>query len=211
MKTLSPLPLAAGFLLALGIATAGLAQPPREVPAATAQRLQNIMVPLINHMDHPIPLNQVHVQIMADDSINAGNGGGGDFIVTTGLLQKANDNEIRAIMAHEIAHADLGHVAHQEKINTGIGIGLALLDKIWPQASGIAPIAGQFVSNAYSRTDESQADAHGVEILRRAGYNGKSLMANTLTWLSRTEGDSGGFFTNHPLTSDRIAAVERLP
>jgi putative metalloprotease len=210
MRALSPVPFLVALVTALGIASAGLAQPPRQVPAATAQRLQNIMIPLIRHMDHPIPLDKVHVKIMADDTINAANGGGGDFYVTTGLLQKANDDQIRAIMAHEIAHADLGHVAHQEKINTGIGIGLALLDKVWPQASNIAPIAGQFVANAYSRTDESQADAHGVQILDRAGYDGKDLMVNALTWLSRTEGNSGGFFTNHPLTSDRIAAIERL-
>jgi Zn-dependent protease with chaperone function len=31
--------------------------------------------------------------------------------VTTGLLEKANDDQLRAVMAHVIAHADLGHVA----------------------------------------------------------------------------------------------------
>ena len=67
-------------------------------------------------------------------------------------------------------------------------------------------------ANGYSRTEESQADAHGVEILHRAGYDGRMLMVNGLTWLRQTEGDSGGgFFATHPSTDDRIVALQQLP
>jgi len=212
MRALARLSIAFVFVATLGFATDALAQARQQVPAATAQRLQRIMIPLIQHMDHPIPLDKVSVRLMADEDINAANGGGGEFYITRGLLDKAaDDNVIRAIMAHEVAHADLGHVAKQQRLQTGLGVGLALLDQIWPQAGALAPIAGQLVANAYSRTEESQADAHGVEILRRAGYDGKTMMVNSLSWLAQVQGDSGGFFATHPLTSDRIAAVQRLP
>jgi predicted Zn-dependent protease len=183
----------------------------RAVDPALAQRLQTVMIPLIQRMNNPIPLHEVRVKLMADNSINAGNAGGGNFLVTTALLSKASDEQLRAIMAHEVAHADLGHVAKQQRVNTGIGIGIALLDQIWPGASAITPIAGQLLANAYSRGEEREADAHGVEIMRRAGYDGKTQMVNTLSWLARTQGNSGGFFATHPTTGDRIAALQQMP
>jgi len=216
MKVVSRLAIAVGVLLALGIGSSAQAQK-QQVDGRQVQRLQYIMVPLIQHMDHPIPLDKVSVKIMDDRSINAANGGGGDFYITTGLLNQANDDEIRAIMAHEAAHADLGHVAKAQTLNTGLSIGVALLSQLWPEASGLAPVAGQLISNAYSRSEENQADAHGVELLRRtgytqqSGYDGKEVMADTLTWLAKSQGNTGGFFATHPLTSDRIAAVQRLP
>jgi predicted Zn-dependent protease len=183
-----------------------------QVDGAQAQRLQRIMSPLIQHMDHPIPLSQVRVAIMADPQINAANAGGGEFYVTTGLLQSANDDQLRAVLAHETAHADLGHVAKSQALATGLDIGSVLLGQIFPSTRALTPIAGQLVANAYTRSEESAADAHGVEILRRAGYDGKTLMVNTLTWLEQTEGNSGGgFFATHPATADRVQAVQRMP
>jgi putative metalloprotease len=212
MKKLLRLPLVLALVAAIGFAPDSFAQQSRRsVDSAQAQRLQTIMIPLIQRMNNPIQLHNVRVQVMADNAINAGNAGGGNFLVTTGLLNKASDEQLRAIMAHEVAHADLGHVANQQRVNAGIGIGIALLDQIWPGASAITPIAGQLIANAYSRGEEREADAHGVEIMRRAGHDGKTMMVNTLTWLARTQGNSGGFFATHPTTGDRIAALQQMP
>jgi putative metalloprotease len=178
-----------------------------------AQRLQRVMLPLIQAMNKPVPTNQVQVGVMDDPHINAANAGGAKFLVTTGLLQKANDDQLRAVLAHEIAHQDLGHVAKTEALGTGLQIGAVLLDQLFPNVGGVvAPIAGQLALNAYTRNEEYAADRHGVEILRKAGYDGKTLMAQTLTWLQETEGGSGGgFFATHPATGDRVQAVQRMP
>ena len=90
--------------------TAAGKQPVAVLSAAQAQRLKRLMDPLIRHMNRPIPAGNVKVTVLQDSHINAANGGGGDFYVTSGLLQKARDDELRGILAHEIAHADLGHV-----------------------------------------------------------------------------------------------------
>jgi len=182
-----------------------------KVDPAVVARLKGVMVPLLQHMDHPIPVSQVRVGILNDPHINAANGGAGDFYVTVGLLEKANDDELRAVMAHETAHADLGHVAKLQRVSTGLQIGTVLLEQIFPKAEALAPIAAQLVANAYTRREEYQADSHGVELLNRTGLNGKALMIHTLTWLKQTEGDSGGFFATHPETGDRIQAVRQLP
>jgi predicted Zn-dependent protease len=187
-----------------------------DVPLGTlsadqAQRLNAIMGPLIAHMNRPLPLDHVKVTVMADSHVNAANGGGGDFYVTTGLLQKASDAELRGIMAHEIAHADLGHVNKMQTANLGVGIGAVLLGVLWPGTEQLAPLAGQLVLSKYSRSEESAADQHGVEILNRAGYPGRQVMVSTLTWLASTEGASGGgFFATHPATQDRIRELSAM-
>lgn len=182
------------------------------IDAGQARRMQEIMKPLIANMNRPLPANQVRLQVWDNKEINAANAGGGEFYITTGLLNRGSDNQIRAIMAHEVAHADLGHVARAQGVATGIGLGIALLDQIFPGAQALTPIAGQLVFSAYSRGEETSADAHGKQILDRAGYEGKDLMIATLTWLaSQSGGGGGGFFSTHPATNDRLAALERLP
>jgi Zn-dependent protease with chaperone function len=72
--------------------TGGTRPASRPLDAQQAERLRRIMVPLVGAMDHSRPLNQVRVGIMDDPRVNAASAGGGEFYVTTGLLQKANDD-----------------------------------------------------------------------------------------------------------------------
>lgn len=184
-------------------------QPPRNVNPKQAERLNQVMVPLIRAMNHPRPLNKVRIGIVDDPQINAANAGNGVFYVTTGLLQKANDNNLRGVLAHEIAHDDLGHVAKAQILGTGLGLGVVLLEQLIPGSGAIAPIAGTLVARGYSRSEEYQADRHGVEILERAGYS-KAVMINALTWIERTsKNGGGGFLSTHPATADRITALRK--
>lgn len=190
----------------------GARLPPEvRIDAAQERRLNAILVPLLQNMDNPIPPNRVRMHVWDHAEINAANAGGGEFYVTTGLLRKGSDDHLRAILAHEVAHADLGHVANQQTLGAGLGIGAALLEAILPGSSAITPIAGQLIAASYSRGEEREADAHGVAILRRAGHDGKALMVSTLRWLNQSSDESsGGFFSTHPPTGDRIEAVQAL-
>jgi predicted Zn-dependent protease len=182
---------------------------PRTVDAGQAQRLQRIMTPLVKAMNRPLPLDQVKVGIVDDPRINAANAGGGEFYVTRGLLEKANDQQLAGVLAHEIAHDDLNHVTKARVVGTGLNIGMILLDQIVPGAGAIAAIPGRLVMNRYTQSEEYAADRHGMEILQKAGLP-PTIMADTLTWLQRTEGGSnGGFFSTHPATGDRIEALRR--
>ena len=195
-----------------GGSTTPTASAPRStarIDPAQAERLKRVMLPLIQAADNKRPLNQVKVGIVDDDHINAGSAGEGQYIVTTGLLRKANDQQLAGVLAHEVAHDDLGHVAKAQRLQTGVAIGMVILDQIIPGSGQLTPVAGSLISRAYGRHEEYQADAHGAEILKRAGYSPK-VMEQTLTWLLNTEGGSeGGFFSTHPATDDRIAALRR--
>ena len=211
------------LIVASGCAVESTSQPPTnpapraEAPAARtvaldpaqAERLKRTMVPLLKVMDHPRPPNQVKVGVIDEPDINAASAGDGEFYVTTGLLTKANDQQLLAVLAHEVAHDDLRHVAKAQRLNTGLGIGMVLLDQILPGSGNITPIAGTLIARGYSRKEEYQADQHGVVLLQRVGQP-KEVMISTLTWLMQTEGTGGGgFFSTHPGTDDRIEALRK--
>jgi putative metalloprotease len=177
---------------------------------AQAERLQRVMIPLLKGMNRPLDPGQVKVAVVDDPSINAANAGGGQFLVTTGLLQKANDEQLRGVLAHELAHEDLNHVAKAQVLGAGLNIGAVILDQIFPGSGAITPIAGELVARGYSRNEEYAADRHGVDILERAGYPPQT-MVDTLRWLvQNTGGSKGGFLATHPGTTDRIEALQKL-
>ncbi len=174
------------------------------------ERLRRVMIPLLRATDHPGRMNQIRIKIVSDPSINAGSAGEGQFVLTTGLLEKANDEELRGVLAHEIAHDDLGHPAKMQLVGAGLGLGVALLENLFPASAQVAPIASTLIASSYSRPQELEADRHAVTILRRAGYS-KEVMIHTLAWIMRVEGNSGGgFLSTHPATDERIRALRRL-
>jgi Zn-dependent protease with chaperone function len=174
------------------------------------ERLRRVMLPLIKATNHPRRLEQIHVKILEDVRINAASAGDGEFYVTSGLLNRANDDQLRGVLAHEIAHDDLGHPAKAQVLGTGLGLGVMLLDQLIPGSRTVAPIAGTLIAGSYSRPQEFEADRHAVQILRRAGYS-KNVMADALGWLLQAQGNSGGgILSTHPATSDRLQALKRL-
>jgi predicted Zn-dependent protease len=194
------------------VATAGRQSAPegRQFDPQQAERLKTVMTPLLQKMNHPIPLDQVRIGLMDDSHINAANAGGGEFYVTTGLLMKANDEQLAGVLAHEVAHADLGHVTKLQTIGMGTNIAAVLLDAFGVPGAGLVPIAGDLlIARPYGRDAEYAADRHGADILQRTRRDGKRVMAATLTWLMQAEGSgAGGFFATHPATDDRIERVQ---
>ncbi|MET0850688.1 MAG: M48 family metallopeptidase [Candidatus Rokuibacteriota bacterium] len=181
----------------------------RTLDRADVERLRRVMLPLLKGMNNQRNPSEVRVGIIDDPHINAASAGGGQFYVTTGLLQKANDEQLSGVMAHELAHDDLGHVAKAQALSTGLGIGIVILDQIIPGSGSITPIAGQLIARGYSRREEYAADRHAMTILGRAGRPPETMMS-TLNWLLQTEGSSsGGFFATHPATTDRIEALRQ--
>jgi predicted Zn-dependent protease len=102
------------------------------------------------------------------------------------------------VLAHEVAHEDLRHVAKAQAVGAGLNIGMVILDQLIPGSGALTPIAGQLIARGYSRREEYEADKHGAELLQRIGSS-KQVMIDTLQWLLATEGgSSGGFFATHP-------------
>jgi Zn-dependent protease with chaperone function len=183
----------------------------RRVDARDAERLRYVMIPLLRAMDHPCPADQVRVGIVNQSQINAANAGNCEFFVTMGLLRRANDEQLRGVLAHELAHQDLGHVAKAQVLGAGLNMITAGLQQLFPASGLLAPVAGELIARGYSRSEEYAADRHAVDILRRAGYS-KETLIDSLAWIRRVSGGSGGggILSTHPGLDDRIEAIRRL-
>lgn len=182
----------------------------RELDPKKAEQLYRVMMPLLRAMDSPKSPEEVSISVIDDQEINAANAGGGRFYVTTGLLERADEEQLRGIMAHEIAHDDLGHVAQLQLLGSGLSLGVILLEQWIPGSGSITPIAGNLIVRSYSRSEELAADRHGVEILRRAGYP-KQIIIDALSWVGRQSGQGGGgFLSTHPGIEERLEALKRL-
>lgn len=183
----------------------------RSVDPYAVERLRRVMVPLFRGMNQPCRVEQTRVGIINQDEINAANAGNCEFYVTMGLLRRANDDQLRGVLAHELAHQDLGHVAKAQVLGAGLGILAAGLQQLFPGAGALAPIAGELVVRGHSRNEEFSADRHAVGILQRTGHS-KDDLVDALSWIRRASGGGGGggFLSTHPALDDRIATIQKL-
>ncbi len=190
----------------------GASAPQGQVDPRHVERLRRLMPSLLAVMNNPKGPGDVQVGILSDPSLNAANAGGGRFYVTLGLLERAPDDQLLAVLAHEVAHEDLGHVAKAQVLGAGLDVAGALLGSLFPGAEALTPIAGTLVARAYSRSEEYAADAHAVTLLQRMRHPAPAqLVIGTLEWLRAQAGagGEGGFFSTHPGTEDRIERLRR--
>ncbi|NJC89314.1 MAG: hypothetical protein FIB02_12425 [Desulfuromonas sp.] len=157
-------------------------------------------------------------QVMDSPVVNAFAAPGGYVFVTRGLLAAINDEaELAGVLAHEIGHVTARHSARQmsQSMLAGLGVQLGtVLAGSYGEVLGPLLEAGTgLLFLKYSRDDERQADALGVEYASKGGYDTKR-MADFFTTLQKQEtleGEKGGglpeWFSTHPSPVDREAAV----
>jgi predicted Zn-dependent protease len=158
------------------------------------------------------------VNVFQSDEVNAFCMAGGKIAVYTGLIQqlKITDDELAAVMGHEIAHALREHVREQQSRQqvlgvAGIGavIGGALLGvNVDPNLTKTGLQVAFGLPN--SREAEVEADDIGLELAARAGYNPKAAIT-----LWQKMGALGGsrppvFLSTHPSPETRAADLARV-
>jgi predicted Zn-dependent protease len=143
---------------------------------------------------------------------------GGAVYVTRGILAMMNSEaELAAVLGHEIGHVNARHsmsqMSKQEAAQIGLVVGSAV-SREFAKYAGLAGAGLQVLFLKYSRDNENQADALGVDYARADGYD-PADMAATFTALQRMGDLSGGnslpgFLSTHPLTPDRITHVQSM-
>jgi len=157
------------------------------------------------------------VNLIGSKQVNAFCMPGGKIAFFYGILQKLqlDDDEVAMIMGHEVAHALLEHARERMAKSTGTNLllrgGAALLG-----LGGLGDLAAQMGSQlltlTFSRSDESEADALGLVLGARAGYNPR---AGIRLW--QKMGAVGGsappeWLSTHPSGETRIREMEeRMP
>jgi Zn-dependent protease with chaperone function len=145
---------------------------------------------------------------------------GGIVIVTDAVVESCKDDEVIAMLAHELGHVEKRHALRQLVLSAGTG---ALAAAVLGDASSIALFAGSapaaLLELKYSRELETQADDRAFDLLLRHGFR-PSVFADALTCLERStltlqgdhagedEGDEDGaalsYLSTHPDTVERI-------
>jgi predicted Zn-dependent protease len=160
------------------------------------------------------------VQLINDPkTVNAFCMAGGKMAIYSGMWEKlgASDEEIAMVMGHEISHALAGHT--QERMS------VAMTSTVVAQAAAIAltssestrglALTGAQLAAVYavqmpnSRASESEADAIGLEIAARAGYDPRAAVT---LWekMGKLGGTPPEFLSTHPSPENRAARLKEL-
>jgi Zn-dependent protease with chaperone function len=151
------------------------------------------------------------VHVISVDEVNAWCMPGGKMAIYTGLIQKLNatDDEIAAVMGHEIAHALREHARERisRQMGTQMTVGLVgALFGIGQLGQSIAGTVADVTLNLpNSRLHETESDRIGVELAARAGFDPRAAVT---LWEKMSKASSGGqppkFLSTHPPHADRI-------
>ena len=149
--------------------------------------------------------------------LNATCAPGGKITFYTGIIDQLNlnDDEIAAIMGHEIAHALREHgrerLSQAMAQSTITNIALAAAGGYGAQINAANQVAQYVLVLPNSRQHESEADAIGIELAARAGYNPRAAISVWQKMMKATKGKNPPeFLSTHPSGETRIEQLSAL-
>ena len=145
---------------------------------------------------------------------------GGKIAVYSGILPLTKDDDgLAVVMAHEVSHALAHHGAERMSRSMLMQLGesgiLAAVGAGKPEAvsttAALLGLGAQLgIDLPFSRQQESEADRIGLVLMAKAGYDPSHAVG---FWQRMTEYGKGkeppAFLSDHPSSSDRVAAIER--
>lgn len=141
------------------------------------------------------PQLQYHFAILDTPVENAFAAPGGYIYVTRGLLSLLNSEaELAAVLGHELGHVNARHSARQMTRSILVTLGILIAGELSEDIRKITPIsmiAAQLLFLKYSRSDEYQADALGLEYASKGGYSPRE-MVRFFNALQRLTVEAGG-------------------
>ncbi len=192
----------------------------RQVPMLNDSRVDNYLNNLGHRLSAHAPGYQFPYTYKAvnDRAINAFALPGGHVYINRGVIEAADDEaQLASVMAHETSHVALRHGTNQASKASAAQVPLAILGgMLGSNSTGamLAQLGAGFTVNSillkYSRTDESQADIMGTQILYDSGYDPRAMSQ----FLEKIQAlDKGGhhveFFSSHPSPDRRVERVNQ--
>lgn len=175
-----------------------------------------------------------HFIVLEGEEIQVVSTPGGFVFITEGAVKQAKDeDELAAVLAHEIAHVTLKHGIGAIKAATrkksaallvqGVGQGAQEYSRSGGNANQqqlaeltaafgdtVQDIAGQLLVTGYSRDLELEADKAAAGYLQSSAY-ARSALASYLRGLAGEQKSEGsGWFNTHPPANDRVSELGEL-
>ena len=153
--------------------------------------------------------------VISTKDVNAFCMPGGKMAVFSGLIQQLNatDDELAAVMGHEIAHALREHSREQASQQAAQGIGLSVIGALaglGDAGMSLSQMALDVTFNLpHSRQDEQEADRIGVELAARAGYDPRAAIALWEKMSKLGGGQPPQILSTHPSNESRIADLKQ--
>jgi predicted Zn-dependent protease len=151
------------------------------------------------------------VNLISSKELNAWCMPGGKIAFYTGLIErlKLTDDEIAAIMGHEIAHALREHGRERASQAMAQGVALSIFGAVAGVSRGGMDLT-QLVLNVTlnlpnSREHETEADRIGVELAARAGYDPRAAVNVWEKMAKAADGQPPEILSTHPAPATRIA------
>ena len=156
---------------------------------------------------------QWEINLIGSKQINAFCMPGGKIAFYTGLVDglKLTDDEIAAVMGHEIAHALREHARERIAKSQLTSLGAAVLGELigGGRYTDAFRFGGNMLTLKFSRDDESEADVVGMELAARAGYDPRAGITLWQKMMAASKGEPLPWFSTHPSGNNRIAEIER--
>ncbi|MFB9244617.1 M48 family metallopeptidase [Massilia antarctica] len=158
------------------------------------------------------------VNLLSSKQVNAFCMPGGRIAFFSGILTSLNltDDEVAAIMGHEISHALREHGREQMVKSTATNVGARLGGAVIAAVLGIDPgvtdtvaqYGAQFASLKFSRDDEREADLIGLDLAARAGYDPRAGIVLWQKMAAAGDGAPPAWLSTHPGGKERIRQME---
>lgn len=179
---------------------------------ATQQRyVRCVAAAITGQVKDPEAPKQWEVVVFQDDTPNAFALPGGKIGVHTGILEVAkNQDQLATVLGHEVAHVLAQHanerVSQQMVAGALMEVAGQTMDPTLVAALGMGAQVGVLLP--FSRTQESEADLLGLDLMAGAGFDPRE---STKFW-KNMEAAGGGktpeFLSTHPSDQTRAAALQ---
>ncbi|WP_318676527.1 M48 family metallopeptidase [Treponema sp.] len=187
--------------------------------ASTTKRVQTIANKIINetkvYRTDALSWNW-QINVITDSEINAWCLPGGRIVVYTGIIDtlKLTDSELAAVLGHEISHALREHSREQLSRQTLTEIGAYAFSSIFnmnQSGSEFVSLCSELIITLpFSRSQETEADNMGTELMARAGYDPYDAVKVWQKMNKLTTNSTPEILSTHPSNESRIQNLNHV-
>ena len=177
-----------------------------------SQRLEKIASALGDNING----QPVNYKVYVTKDVNAFAMANGCIRVYSGLMDMMTDNEVEAVIGHEMGHVALGHV----KRGMQVALGTNAVRAAAASAGGVVgslsqsqlgALGEQLVNAQFSQRQESEADDYSYDLLRKRGISPLGLATSFEKLAQQEAGRQSSMFDDHPASTARAEHIrERM-
>jgi predicted Zn-dependent protease len=180
--------------------------------AAQVQRVRQIanrLIPQTANFRPDAPAWKWEVNVISSNELNAWCMAGGKIAFYSGLIERLalTDDEIAAVMGHEIAHALREHARERVSKAMATGLGISVAGALLGVGQAGQDLMGSLAKVTFelpnSRLHETEADRVGVELAARAGYDPRAAVRLWDKMATQSAGAPPQWLSTHPSHASR--------